>query len=267
VPLYIVPGNHERSRIPQHLWTAHPNIRIFDEPRTNTLSLPTGSMALAGFPYHREGRARFRQLVKQTGYRTVVADAHLLCVHQVVEGAQVGVSNYTFRSGPHVVRGCDIPEGFAAVLSGHIHRAQMLTRDLTGRPLAAPVIYPGSVERTSFVERDEEKNYVILTVDLTGQGGGALLDAAFVPLPARPMVNLVLDLDRLGGQSPAEHLRKRLLVLAPDAVVRVQLEGSDGAGARQTLSAACLRELAPPSMNVTLAPDRRGYRTRPRHRG
>jgi exonuclease SbcD len=267
VPLYIVPGNHERSRIPQHLWTAHPDIHIFDEPRTYLVPLPMGSMALSGFPFCRDGRDRFRQLVKQTGHQAVAADAHLLCIHQVVEGAQVGVSNYTFRSGPRVVRGRDIPEGFAAVLSGHIHRAQMLTYDLARRPLTAPVIYPGSVERTSFVERDEEKSYVMLAVDLAAQDGGALLDVSFVPLPSRPMVNLVLDLEHLGGESPTEHLRRRLLILDPDAVVRVQLEGSDGAGAREALSAACLRELAPPSMNVSLAPDRRAYRTRRRRRG
>jgi DNA repair exonuclease SbcCD nuclease subunit len=267
VPLYVIPGNHERSRIPQHLWTAHPNIHIFDEPRTYLVPLPTGSMALSGFPFHREGRATFRQLVKQTGYRTVAADAHLLCIHLVVEGAQVGVSNYTFRSGPHVVRGRDIPEGFAAVLSGHIHRAQVLTHDLAGRPLAAPVIYPGSVERTSIVEREEEKGYVVLDIDLAAQGGGALLDVSFVPLPARPMVNLVVDLDDLGEESLTEHVRKRLLGLDSEAVVRVQLEGSGEAGAREVLSAACLRGLAPPSMNVSLAPDRRGYRARSRRRG
>ena len=31
-PIFIVPGNHERSRIPNHLWVAHPQIHIFDRP-------------------------------------------------------------------------------------------------------------------------------------------------------------------------------------------------------------------------------------------
>ena len=55
--------------------------------------------------------------------------------------------------------------GVAAVLSGHIHRHQVLTCDLGGRPLAAPVLYPGSIERTSFAEKDEEKGYLVLEVD------------------------------------------------------------------------------------------------------
>jgi DNA repair exonuclease SbcCD nuclease subunit len=55
------------------------------------------------------------------------------------------------------VRAGDIPQGFAAVLSGHIHRFQVLHKDLRERPLAAPVFYPGAIERTSFAEKDEKK--------------------------------------------------------------------------------------------------------------
>ena len=34
VPVYLVPGNHERSRIPLQIWTVHPNIYIFHRPGT-----------------------------------------------------------------------------------------------------------------------------------------------------------------------------------------------------------------------------------------
>jgi exonuclease SbcD len=267
VPVYMVPGNHERSRIPLHLWATHPNIHIFDKPRSYHCSLPGGSIALSGFPFHRQVRGRFGELVSRTGHRELTADAHLLCIHQVVEGAQVGVSNYTFRSGPHVVRGRDIPDGFIAVLSGHIHRAQMLTHDLGRRPFGAPVIYPGSVERTSFTERYEEKSYVILSADLSGRRIDPLAGVSFIPLPVRPMINLVLDVEQLGTESLTEHLRKRLLALDPDAVVRVQLKGSDSVRARETLSATHLRELAPPSMNISPAPVRSEFRGRPRRGG
>ena len=132
IPVYLVPGNHERSRIPLHLWGTHPDIHIFDRPRTFTASLLQGSIALSGFPFQRKVRDTFTSLVTQTGHGEVAADAHLLCIHQVVEGAQVGSHNYTFRGGHEVVRGQDIPTGFAAILSGHIHRAQVLTHDLRG---------------------------------------------------------------------------------------------------------------------------------------
>ncbi len=170
VPVFLVPGNHERSRIPLHLWTAHPNLHIFHEPGTFVIQVRDCRVALSGFPFDRQARTTFTQRVAEAGHGIAFghvngeedADLRLLCVHQTVEGAQVGLGNYTFRSGADVVRGCDVPSGFAAVLSGHIHRRQVLTHDLGGQPLAAPVFYPGSVERTSFAERDEPKGYVWL---------------------------------------------------------------------------------------------------------
>jgi hypothetical protein len=68
------------------------------------------------------------------------------------------------------------------------------------RALAAPVIYSGSVERTSFAERDEEKGYWLLTLGLAGAGRGKLLELSFVPLPARPMVDLPVEVVDTGGE-------------------------------------------------------------------
>lgn len=249
VPLFIVPGNHERSRIPQHLWTTHPNIHVFDRPRTYRLALPRGSLALAGFPFSRSVREHFRTLLQQTGYQDEPADAHLLCLHQTVEGARVGPSNYTFRQGPDVVPGQDIPADFAAVLAGHIHRAQILTHDLKQRRMAAPVIYPGSVERTSFAERDEEKGYFLVTVALSSP---PLVEPSFVSLPARPMVSLTLDVGDRVGDAIGRLVRAQLAEQDPEAVVRIRLEGTNRETASQWLTAARLRELAPPSMNVSL---------------
>ncbi|MFC2025934.1 exonuclease SbcCD subunit D [Chloroflexota bacterium] len=167
VPVFIVPGNHERSRIPLQLWTSHPNIHIFDKPRTYGVEVKGVKLGFSGFPFARKIRDQFRYLIGQTGFREIEADVRFLCIHQAVEGSKVGPSDYTFRRGPDVLRGRDLPEGFAAILAGHIHRGQILTRDLQGQKIAAPVIYPGSIERTSFAERYEEKSYVILKIERT----------------------------------------------------------------------------------------------------
>jgi DNA repair exonuclease SbcCD nuclease subunit len=192
-------------------------------------------------------------LVAQTGHAEALADVRLLCLHQTVEGAQVGTADYTFRAGPDILPGRDIPHGFSAVLAGHIHRAQVLTHDLGHRLLAAPVIYPGSIERTSFAERDEDKGYMLVTLGLSGPDRGRLVDVSFVRLPARPMVSLTIEPATLAEVSLIEHLRSRLAVLDPDSVVRVQMQGSGAADAQRLLSSARLRELAPSSMNITLS--------------
>jgi exonuclease SbcD len=267
VPSYIVPGNHERSRIPLHLWAAHPNIHIFDRPGTFLHHAPGGTLALAGFPFERKVRGAFIHLVGRTGLKEYEADACVLCLHQAVEGAQVGPSDFTFRGGPDVIRGGDIPDGLCAVLSGHIHRAQILTHDLRRRPLAAPVIYPGSVERTAFAERHEEKAYAIVTITLAGPGRGCAVDTTFHSLPASPMLYLDVVPESAGSEF-LKHLQAELESLDPDAVVRIRLSGPHAGAARTSLTAATLRGLAPPTMNVTVAPDRARFRrgTRPSSR-
>jgi DNA repair exonuclease SbcCD nuclease subunit len=51
----------------------------------------------------------------------------------------------------------------------------VLTSDLRGRPLAAPVLYPGSTERTSDAERYEAKGFV--TIQLVADVDGGRLSA------------------------------------------------------------------------------------------
>jgi DNA repair exonuclease SbcCD nuclease subunit len=239
VPVFLVPGNHERSRIPFPLLAQHPRLHVFHGPSTFVATVRGVRVAVSGFPFAREVRgAAFARLLAATGWRDHAADVRLLCLHQAVEGARVGVQDFVFRDGRDVVAGRDLPRGFAAVLCGHIHRAQTLTRDLAGRPLAAPVLYPGSIERTSFAERDEPKGYVRLEV-VPGADGGRLARWEFVPLPTRPMV--VLDV-------PSRALlARRLAALDPHAVVRVVCPDPPP-------SAAQLRALAPPTMNVDVRP-------------
>jgi DNA repair exonuclease SbcCD nuclease subunit len=253
VPVLIVPGNHERSQIPNHLWGVHPGVHIFDRPRTYEFNIHGLNLAFSGFPFTRKIRDKFPSLVEDTGFKDVGADVHLLCLHQTVEGAKVGTVNYTFRSGPDVIKGADIPRGFAIVLGGHIHRSQVLRNDLRGRELAAPVVYPGSVERTSFAERDEAKHFVIVQIADTGAIGGELVDISFMPLPARPMVNLAINPEEMDEAKMSGHLRQRFLELDPDSVVRVQVEGEVPDSCRKILTAPYLRNLAPPSMNVSMA--------------
>ncbi|MGD8751689.1 MAG: metallophosphoesterase [Anaerolineales bacterium] len=253
-PIYIVPGNHERSKIPLHLWSAHPNIHIFDRPRTFRYEVNGTPVVLAGFPFTRKVSVHFRDLVNATQHTLEKGRLRLLCIHQIVEGAKVGPSNYTFRGGADVIKGSEIPADFDVVLAGHIHRAQTLTHDLKGLKLAAPVVYPGSVERTSFAERNEDKGYIILTLDLAGNSQEQVVESEFFQLPARPMIKLELIYPR-SEKSLAEQLRNRLKTIDPNAIVRVDLIGPGKDTARDLLTAARLREIAPSTMNIDLARD------------
>jgi len=252
IPVYLVPGNHERSHIPLMLWGVHPNLHIFDRPRTFMCDVRGKRLSFSGFPFTRLIREAFHTSLVQTGFRQTSADVRFLCLHQTVAGAQVGPADYTFRGGADVIRTGEIPTDFRYLLCGHIHRAQVLTHDLSGRLLPAPVVYPGSVERTSFAERYEEKGYMLLEID-PGRARMPAEEVGFQPLPARPMFQLRLTEKELEREPIAQHLKEMIKGLPQDAVVSLRLEGAAEWVQGLGLSAQLLREIAPQTMNIALA--------------
>jgi DNA repair exonuclease SbcCD nuclease subunit len=251
VPVVLVPGNHERSALPYPLLASHENLHVLDRPKTVGLEFDGVRLAVGGFPCERDRvRERFEQLVSDCGVLDSDADIRLLCTHQTIEGSRV--KGYTFRSGADVVRGCDIPSGIAAVLCGHIHRSQLLTTDLAGRDLAAPVLYPGSVERTSLAERDEAKGYLVLNFAADRRRGGRLVRSDFRELPARPMVVVSVDATGLRPTELEDRIRREIGQHPDDAVVSLRIDGNIAPGGAEVLRAANLRRLHPATMTMTL---------------
>lgn len=252
VPVYVVPGNHERGRIPQLRFAQQPGIHVFDRPRTFIGEVRGTRVAIAGFPSERHDvRSKFAELVESTAWCDAEADVRVLCMHQCVEGATVGPANFTFTTAPDVIRGADVPAGFAAVLSGHIHRQQVLVRDLRGRPLAAPVLYPGSIERTSVAEADEKKGYLI--VELGRAANDVRVRWRTRSLPARPLVRRDLSLESVPDDELEPALRSLIDDLPADAVLNIRVSGTLTDHAMKVLSGANLRRLVPPTMNVQLS--------------
>ncbi len=268
VPVFLVPGNHERSRIPHARFAAHPGVRIFDRPRSFGIGVHGYRVALFGFPYERHDvRRRFSALVAATGWHPGEADVSLLCVHHCFEGATVGPADYTFRGAADVIRCADIPQGIVAVLTGHVHRHQVLTSDLAGRPLSAPVLYPGSVERTAFAEMGESKGYILLDVEADGDAVRTRTRWSFRELPARPMVVTDVSGGTLGAPALARAIEAAVTQAPADAVLRIRIHGRVG-GCRplRVLAAARLRAIAPPTMNLDVVLVDEPRRWRPRRR-
>jgi DNA repair protein SbcD/Mre11 len=97
IPVLLVPGNHERSRLPYPLLAVHEHLHVFHAPRTVHLEAGGLRVAFAGFPYAHEVRARFPALLAEARRHERSADLRVLCVHQCVEGATCGPGDFTFR--------------------------------------------------------------------------------------------------------------------------------------------------------------------------
>ena len=254
VKVFLVPGNHERSRIPFGLLAVHRNIHIFSQPSTFFLKSQGTIVALSGFPYWRHNvRKQFSRLLEETGWRQAKHYSHsrLLCVHHCFEGAKVGPINYTFRNGEDVIKTADIPAEFQAVLSGHIHRFQILTSDLNSLSLKVPIFYPGSIERTSFAEKDEPKGYLILEID-PDSNGSILSRWSFQELPTRPMIKVGIDITGLDPHKLRNLLKISLGRIDPNSIVRIEIRGKFEEKCYPVLRAAEIRTICPREMNVSL---------------
>jgi DNA repair exonuclease SbcCD nuclease subunit len=255
IKVYIVPGNHERSKIPFKILSLHPNIHQFDYPRTFVFEKNGLMVALSGFPYCRNNiRAQFPKILHETGWREYQnkCDGHILCVHHCFEGATVGPVNYMFRFNQDVIRHQDVPREFAAVLAGHIHRYQILTKNLYGNPLSSPVFYPGSIERTSFAEMDEKKGYFTFELASNKNSGLYIHSEEFVELPARPMVKVNISTHGMDEKKLQAYINKSLQALSPQSVVKLDIQGFIPERCLPVLKASSLRALAPKEMNISV---------------
>lgn len=257
IPVYLVPGNHERSRLPGLLWLGHINIHVFDEPKTFKQKCGDVVVGISGFPFVRKVRQRFRGVIEQSEYKRNGADLQILCMHQTVEGAKVGPSDFMFRKGVDNIPGEMIPEGLDVVLSGHIHRSQVLTRTLDRRKLTCPVVYSGSIERTSIAERFEEKHFVIVKIDPENEKQH--VDIEFHRLPTRSMVKIEVDTFDRSIVQIRDEIEERVSRLEQDAVVRVSFSEEEKADLMGEFTARSLREMVPKTMNISM---RHGWQMR-----
>lgn len=243
IPLFIVPGNHERSRLPQLEKLNHPLIHVFDKPRSFDISINHHNVCISGFPFHRHNiRKNFLKQVAATEWQRSPADLRLLCMHQTVEGAKVGPSDYTFTGGDDVIPFDYLSDDFDLYLSGHIHRRQILS----ARQGDISVIYPGSTERTSFAEKEEPKGF--FDIVLQNENGKWITSGmTFKKLPTRPMVDLTLD-PSVTKDNLDETIRQKAKQFQPDSIVRLRLfpESQD---LRQIITSEKIRELLPDTMN------------------
>jgi len=231
IPIYILPGNHERSKLPLGLLPfSNGNFNLFRKPSSFIFEKNGIKIKITGFPYIRKKiKYKFKLLVKKAWFncnrKQVKPDYSILVIHQLIEGSCI--ENYTFHKGNHnVLPFQQIPRKFNYVACGHIHRFQFLynnranssrstnksfsirqncrkhtwqfwdKHDLRSSSFRDPLIaYAGSIERVSFAERNEPKGYIIGQVQFSPPNHKIqTVKFQFHELNAIRMVYLVWDL-------------------------------------------------------------------------
>ncbi len=211
IPIVLIPGNHDRSVFPSGLFLNHPGIHIIREPSVINFQLKGVSINIAGFPFIRDIGREIRPLIKELSSQLPKAEINLLCMHQAVEGAVVGPAHYKFRPGPRVIKMEDLTGPYDAFLSGHIHPHQILST-----PSGTPFIYPGSIERTSFAEKDEIKGYLLLKMIQSEKP-----QVNFFELPTRPMYSITIDATMETQSQVLQYLQKNINPLPKNSIIKI----------------------------------------------
>lgn len=202
VPVYIIPGNHDRHGLARH-FASVTGVTVGDAAFTARV----GDARIGFVPWHRDPDAwagSARRLAATEGYDVLVA-------HQAFDGAQVPGYRFTARPGDETVGPRHIPSGVHTILCGHIHPRQS---HAVG---PATVHYPGSTERTAFSEREETKGYAELTF-------GRRIDVRFVDLPTRAMHEVHAEAD-VGHVRPGALVRLGRDARHPDIEAAVVARG------------------------------------------
>ena len=252
IPVILVAGNHERSFIQQSIFEKHENIHIFNEVKSFNFNINNIDIQVSGFPCFRKNvRSEFKTILKQFNFkRPYFSHLHLLCMHQAIEGAQVGIQNYTFRKNHDTIRAEDIPGDFAAVLSGHIHRRQVLTHGLDGKKMKSKVFYPGSIERTSFAEKNETKGYIIFDC-IPSKGGGKINKFQFVDLPSRPMEEIIMKINNFSKVELINQIVQKTSEIDKNSILRLKIINNKKSGVFEIPNLEEIRKVLPSSINIS----------------
>lgn len=241
IPIVMVPGNHESSRLPVSLFMQHPNIQYYNKPQVFKFSFKGIDFDIAGFPCVRKDvLSKFPEITREIEAQLRLESIKFLCMHQSIEGAIVGPSDYTFRGGKDVIPIRDLPEVYDLFLSGHIHRSQILYS-----ACQTPIIYPGSIERTAFAEKDETKGFYEININESKE-----ISYEFIPLETRPMIDILLQKDLYTTATLKEEILKQIEHLPKDSLLRFKMKKP---AHLSFLKVKFLDEIIPANMNYQVA--------------
>ncbi len=242
IPVFIVPGNHERAKLSTSIYLQHPNIFIFSEAKTFHIKCREHKISISGFPYYYgDIRSDFSMLQKKLVSKLTPGSLNIMCLHQIVEGAQVGRQNYTFRYNKDVIKLEDLTNDYVCYLSGHIHRHQIIRNTINN----VPFIYPGSIERTSFQESDEVKGYCQLSFSETEMKYD--MEYKFIELDSRPMETLEFEEKIYSENEVKDLILSKVKKISSNAVLRYKSEYPENL---YKITSKLEKELIPSSISI-----------------
>ncbi|MFX1253151.1 MAG: exonuclease SbcCD subunit D [Promethearchaeota archaeon] len=230
-PVFLVPGNHERAILRTGLLDSFSKLVNFSHPKTVSFKLKGLNIGVTGFPFKRHSfPPQFLSILEKTGHENTNFDYKILVMHQLLETATVGSQDFSFSTRhPEVLPLSMIPQSFDYIALGHVHRYQQFFSQHLREDI--PVVYPGSIERTSFAECYEKKGYIIANVRINPETDEKNTELIFSELPTRPMYQMEIVVDENKEEETViMEIEQKLGEIKRDSIVYFKVLGcTDGA--------------------------------------
>lgn len=214
VDTFIIPGNHETPRTrgvtnPLALYMSIPHIFVGLKPFEKKI----GEYKIYGIPYTENPENHIKKPEK--GYKNI------LMLHTTVEGSKLSSERYMSFDESSILPS-QVPE-YEYIALGHIHKFQILKERF---------VYPGSLERYDFSERDDDKGFVVIDEDIE-----------FVKTTTREMINFDISCENKTGFEITEEALETLEEV-DEKIIRDTLEGNLPAADKKNINYQKIREKA-----------------------
>jgi exonuclease SbcD len=259
IPIFILTGNHDISASAGKAHSVEifdalgvEGVTIADRPRRHMITTKSGPLQIIALPWVTRHSLLTRDDMRSASFGEIEAELRrrldrfvydaaaqldpdiptVLAFHGTVDGAVYGAERAITLGQDLVLSRTTLAQpGVDYVALGHIHKHQVLGQQ-------PPMVYPGSIDRIDFGEREEDKGVVIVEL---AKGDTRW---RFHKLAARPFVSIELDLrdssDPLGRIETAikrQNLQEAIVRLEAK-VSREQLAQLDESAVRALIEAA-----------------------------
>ena len=229
IPVVMVTGNHDvpNSRARAHAVEIYRtlgvrNVNIISKPEVLLIETSAGPIQIAGMPFLLRSSILSREDCKSKTITEITdlmvakyceyidflarqldpAIRSVLLGHFWIKNARTSSTQSYFNAAePEVLLSAVANPAFDYVAMGHLHKFQDLNKGSN-----PPVVYAGSIDRTDFGERNEEKGFVLVEFEK----GSISYD--FVSVPARRFVEIEVDAD---AEDPTDEI---LRAIDPDDI-------------------------------------------------
>ncbi len=243
IETWLIAGNHDQPKSSARAtslqdFRGYPHVNVYTKPAEEHIEIDGKTIGVLIVPYihpeqilksmkntpsqptsleqqYRIGQVLLqKQLIKKAN--AIKTDFKMLFAHFYIEGAKLRATRYPMVL-PHEFQFNRemIPNNLDLAIFGHVHLHQVV-----GKRGSTEIIYPGSIERIDWGEKDDKKGFLAISPFTQKKW-------QFIELPTRDMIHIPIHLPT-GIEDPTSIILSKIPQDPIDKMIRLDIQVGDG---------------------------------------